>query len=184
MPTISPVSTISPNEAMSGKNRQVIRQVEWRPKSRQQRLRWRPVAGWHHERCRRPSAQTIIGRHAVRGLFLRPRRSPHASVSCRVAEPHRRNSYRRRCQTAKQGKSLLPAGVVRVGGSFERGDAVIVRCKAGQELARGLSAYSNVDAPGLPVARAEDRNDSRLSWPDELIHRDDWVLTTWRTPPS
>ena len=79
----------------------------------------------------------------------------------------------------EQGKSLLPAGVVRVGGSFERGDAVIVRCKAGQELARGLSAYSNGDA-----ARIAGRKSGEIATilgyrgRDELIHRDDLVLTT------
>ena len=46
----------------------------------------------------------------------------------------------------RAGKSLLPAGVTRVDGKFERGDAVLVRDAAGVELARGLSAYSSEDA--------------------------------------
>ncbi|MEC8165381.1 MAG: PUA domain-containing protein, partial [Pseudomonadota bacterium] len=68
---------------------------------------------------------------------------------------------------------------VRVSGGFERGDAVIVRCKAGQELARGLSAYSNGDA-----ARIAGRKSGEIATilgyrgRDELIHRDDLVLTT------
>jgi glutamate 5-kinase len=41
-----------------------------------------------------------------------------------------------------RGKSLLPAGVVAVEGSFERGDCVAVRRRDGSELARGLSAYA------------------------------------------
>jgi glutamate 5-kinase len=40
----------------------------------------------------------------------------------------------------RRGKSLLPAGVTSVIGQFERGDALIVRDAAGNELARGLSA--------------------------------------------
>src|SRR5262249_38765279 len=36
------------------------------------------------------------------------------------------------------GKSLLPAGVLRVEGRFERGDAVTVHDVSGREVARGL----------------------------------------------
>src|SRR3546814_15032189 len=46
----------------------------------------------------------------------------------------------------KEGKSLLPAGVTAVEGRFERGDAVVVCDPAGQEVARGLAAYSAADA--------------------------------------
>jgi glutamate 5-kinase len=78
----------------------------------------------------------------------------------------------------KQGKSLLPAGVVRIQGTFERGDAVIVRTADGNEMARGLSAYSNTDA-----ARIAGRKSGVIAeilgyrGRDELIHRDDLVLT-------
>ena len=41
------------------------------------------------------------------------------------------------------GKSLLPAGVARVEGAFERGDAVIIRAADGRELGRGLIAYAS-----------------------------------------
>ena len=78
----------------------------------------------------------------------------------------------------KQGKSLLPAGVIRIQGTFERGDAVIVRAANGNEIARGLSAYSNIDA-----ARIAGRKSVKIAeilgyrGRDELIHRDDLVLT-------
>ena len=78
----------------------------------------------------------------------------------------------------KQGKSLLPAGVIRIQGTFERGDAVIVRVADGNEMARGLSAYSNADA-----ARIAGRKSGEIAkilgyrGRDELIHRDDLVLT-------
>ena len=78
----------------------------------------------------------------------------------------------------KQGKSLLPAGVIRIQGTFERGDAVIVRAAEGNEVARGLSAYSNADA-----ARIAGRKSGEIAeilgyrGRDELIHRDDLVLT-------
>src|SRR5690242_12673468 len=42
----------------------------------------------------------------------------------------------------RSGKSLLPAGVVAAEGTFERGDCLIVRSRAGSEIGRGLSAYA------------------------------------------
>ena len=40
------------------------------------------------------------------------------------------------------GKSLLPAGVARIEGAFDRGDAVVIRSADGRELGRGLVAYA------------------------------------------
>src|SRR4051794_40207094 len=45
-----------------------------------------------------------------------------------------------------RGKSLLPAGVVAVDGSFERGDAVLITLADGAVVGRGLSAYGAADA--------------------------------------
>ena len=75
------------------------------------------------------------------------------------------------------GRSLLPAGVRALDGSFQRGDAVAV-CGPGQaELARGLSAYGSADAQRIIGHRSEDI-EAILGWRgrDELIHRDDLVL--------
>src|SRR6202453_1220233 len=46
----------------------------------------------------------------------------------------------------RRGKSLLPAGVVGIEGSFARGDAVIIRGPNGAEIGRGLCAYDAEDA--------------------------------------
>jgi glutamate 5-kinase len=82
-------------------------------------------------------------------------------------------------QALRRGKSLLPAGVTAVVGSFERGDALIVRDQAGIELARGLSAYSSRDAERLR-GRQSREIEALLGFRgrDELIHRDDLVLTS------
>ena len=76
------------------------------------------------------------------------------------------------------GKSLLPAGVTRVEGDFDRGDAVIIRSEAGIELGRGLSSYSKDEA-----ARILRKKSSEIApilgyeGPDTLIHRDDMALS-------
>lgn len=81
-------------------------------------------------------------------------------------------------EALRRGKSLLPSGVTDVRGEFERGDAVVVRDAAGRELARGLSAYSNRDAERLK-GRQSSEIEALLGFRgrDELIHRDDLVLT-------
>jgi glutamate 5-kinase len=78
----------------------------------------------------------------------------------------------------RQGKSLLPAGVVAVAGIFERGDALIVRDPAGAEIARGLSAYSSVDAERIRGCQSM-QIAALLGFRgrDEIIHRDDLVIT-------
>jgi glutamate 5-kinase len=75
------------------------------------------------------------------------------------------------------GKSLLPAGVRRIEGSFARGDTVSIMTLAGKEIARGLVAYDAADAArivGLKSSEIEKALGFRGR--DELVHRDDMVL--------
>ena len=75
------------------------------------------------------------------------------------------------------GKSLLPAGVRAVRGTFSRGDAVTIEGPDGAMLARGLSAYASEDATRIAGHRSE-RIEAILGWRgrDEIVHRDDLVL--------
>ena len=52
----------------------------------------------------------------------------------------------------RAGKSLLPAGITRIDGVFERGDAVIIRGPDGAEIGRGLVAYDAGEADKIKVA--------------------------------
>jgi glutamate 5-kinase len=76
------------------------------------------------------------------------------------------------------GKSLLPAGITKVDGAFERGDAVVIRATDGTELGRGLVAYAQADA-----ARIVGKKSSEIAailghqGRSELVHRDDMVLS-------
>ncbi|HKJ74396.1 MAG TPA: glutamate 5-kinase [Alphaproteobacteria bacterium] len=76
-----------------------------------------------------------------------------------------------------RGKSLLPAGVTKVEGDFERGDAVRVLDASGREIARGLSAYSSEAARRIIGHKSRDI-EAILGYRgrEELIHRDDLVL--------
>ena len=75
------------------------------------------------------------------------------------------------------GKSLLPAGVRRVEGRFDKGDAVLVRDARGREIARGLSRYDAAEADqikGLKSAQIE----AVLGYTSgpTLIHADDMAI--------
>lgn len=76
------------------------------------------------------------------------------------------------------GKSLLPAGVKKIAGTFERGDAVAIKTCAGKEIGRGLVAYAAEDARRIMGHKSAEIVDI-LGFPgrEELIHRDDMVLT-------
>ena len=75
------------------------------------------------------------------------------------------------------GKSLLPAGVIRIEGVFSRGDCVAIRDERGAEIGRGLIAY---DAPHAERIRGRNSRDIAhiLGTPGraEMIHRDDMAL--------
>jgi glutamate 5-kinase len=66
-------------------------------------------------------------------------------------------------------------------GIFDRGDAVIVRDASGAEIARGISAYSSSNAERLR-GRKSGEIEALLGFRgrDEVIHRDDLVITAGR----
>jgi glutamate 5-kinase len=77
----------------------------------------------------------------------------------------------------EQGRSLLPVGVTRVEGNFERGDLVLCLDPQEREVARGLVNYSAAEAARLLGAPSADIA-ARLGYPGEpeLIHRDNLVV--------
>jgi len=76
-----------------------------------------------------------------------------------------------------EGRSLLPAGVTAARGRFDRGDTVSVLAADGAEIARGIVAYSDVDAARIMGRRSSEIADILgFRGRDEMIHRDDLVL--------
>jgi len=77
----------------------------------------------------------------------------------------------------RRGKSLLPAGILRVDGAFARGDAVIIRGPNGAEIGRGLSAYDADDAEKIRGRSSADiASILGFSGRTEMVHRDDLVV--------
>ena len=77
----------------------------------------------------------------------------------------------------RNGKSLLPAGVVSLEGDFQRGDAVIIKDSNGHELGRGLITYGIQEAQ-LIIGHKTSEIENLLGYRgrDSIIHRDDMIL--------
>ncbi|HEV7286055.1 MAG TPA: PUA domain-containing protein, partial [Kaistia sp.] len=77
----------------------------------------------------------------------------------------------------RSGKSLLPAGVRRIEGRFQRGDAIIVQGPNGEEIARGLVAYDAADAERI-AGRNTKEIETILGFAGRaaMVHRDDMAL--------
>jgi glutamate 5-kinase len=75
------------------------------------------------------------------------------------------------------GKSLLPSGVVSTTGQFNRGDAIRLLSKEGNEFARGLSNYKVDEVDSLKGCHTSEISDI-LGYHDydEIIHRDNLVI--------
>ena len=76
------------------------------------------------------------------------------------------------------GSSLLPVGVTRVEGKFDRGDLVVCLDSTGAEVARGLVNYNSADSKQI-IGHSSHRIEELLGYIDEpeLVHRDNMVLT-------
>ena len=77
----------------------------------------------------------------------------------------------------RDGKSLLPAGVVGVAGGFERGHVVRIESRDGSHVASGTSNYAEPDVAriaGLHSDRIEDV--LGYDYGDEVVHRNNLVL--------
>ncbi|MFK7764429.1 MAG: glutamate 5-kinase [Roseobacter sp.] len=75
------------------------------------------------------------------------------------------------------GKSLLPAGVFKIDGSFQRGDAVAIIDVDGHTLGHGLVRYTAEETNRI-LGRRSQEIEAVLGYPARaaLIHRDDMAL--------
>jgi glutamate 5-kinase len=110
--------------------------------------------------------QTVAARKRWIGFSVRPRGHLVVDRGARRA-------------VEKEGRSLLPIGVVKVAGRFSKGDLVALRDADGVEFARGLTNYGSVDLDRLRGVRTEQIAAVLGHRPyDEVVHRDNMVVTT------
>ncbi len=80
-------------------------------------------------------------------------------------------------KVVKEGKSLLPIGVIRITGEFGRGEIISCLDESGREIARGLTNYSSTEA--LRILRHRSSDIITILGYDgapELVHRDNMIL--------
>jgi glutamate 5-kinase len=77
----------------------------------------------------------------------------------------------------RQGRSLLPIGVIGVHGAFNKGDVVSLSGADGTEFARGLSNYAHHDVNRICGLRTEQISEVLGALPyEEVVHRDNLVV--------
>ena len=85
----------------------------------------------------------------------------------------------------RQGRSLLAIGVADAIGNFQKGDVVGVRDSQGREFARGLINYPAAEVLRIRGLKTDGIAAALGHCPyDEVIHRDNMVVTQPEEPPA
>ena len=75
-----------------------------------------------------------------------------------------------------EGKSLLPAGIIRVEGSFEKGENILIVDENEKSLARGLSSFTSSEINKIKGKQSKEiENILGYLSKSEIIHKDDMV---------
>jgi len=77
----------------------------------------------------------------------------------------------------KSGKSLLPAGIIKIAGSFKKGDNIIIVDKNNIDIARALSSFTSEEInkiKGLQSSQIE--NILGYASKSEIVHKNDIVI--------
>ena len=76
----------------------------------------------------------------------------------------------------KNGKSLLAIGIVKIDGSFSKGDNILILNENNDELARGLSSFSSKELIKI-IGKRSKEIEKILGYPSksEVVHIDDMV---------
>lgn len=119
----------------------------------------------------------------ARSTFFEPSSTPKSAWKSWIAgklEPQGRIFVDAGAQKALQsGKSLLPAGVKKVEGSFTRGDTIAIMLEGSSaEIGRGLVSYDSSEATNI-VGLKSSQIEAVIGYPPRaaMVHRDDMVLS-------
>jgi glutamate 5-kinase len=81
------------------------------------------------------------------------------------------------CRALRSGKSLLPAGITKVFGRFNKGDNVLIVDEKSNEVARALSSFTSEEIDKIKGLQSN-QIENILGYPSksEIIHKDDIVI--------
>jgi glutamate 5-kinase len=116
------------------------------------------------------------------GTYFLPARDPMAARKHWIAftkKPKGRLLLDDGAQRAviERGKSLLPSGISKIDGSFERGDAVRLCDLDGKEFAKGVTNYNSAELCRL-LGKKTSEIEAILGYQygEEVVHRDNLVI--------
>tara|TARA_B100000959_G_scaffold145337_1_gene152647 strand:+ start:840 stop:1934 length:1095 start_codon:yes stop_codon:yes gene_type:complete len=76
----------------------------------------------------------------------------------------------------KNGKSLLPAGIIKIEGNFLKGDNILIVDENGKDCARGITSFTSEEINKVKGLKSDQiENILGYSSKSEIIHRDDMV---------
>ena len=91
-------------------------------------------------------------------------------------EPAAKTTYNGAAKAILNGKSLLPAGIIKVNGKFRKGDNVLIMDENQNNLARGLSSFSSEEINKIKGLQSNQILDVLgYSSKSEIVHKDDMV---------
>jgi glutamate 5-kinase len=126
---------------------------------------WRIIAGEEVGTLFLAKGQTITARKRWIGFTVKPRGHLVLDAGARVA-------------IERDGRSLLPIGVVDAVGKFQKGDVVALRDPEGVEFARGLTNYAADDIRKIKGLKSNAIVATLGQCPyEEVVHRDNMVVT-------
>jgi glutamate 5-kinase len=77
----------------------------------------------------------------------------------------------------KSGKSLLPAGIIRVSGIFKKGDNILIVDNKNIEIARALSSFTSIEIDRIKGLQSDQiENVLGYASKSEIVHKDDMVI--------
>lgn len=79
-------------------------------------------------------------------------------------------------EALKKGKSLLPAGIVKVEGVFKRGDVVSILNEEGLIIGKGKVNFSSEEIERIKGMKTKEVREVLKTSKDEVIHRDNMVV--------
>jgi glutamate 5-kinase len=124
----------------------------------------RRIAGGEPVGTRFPALETPLDRRK-RWIFAGP--SPEGVLQVDAG------AARAICET---GGSLLPVGITRVEGAFERGGTVVIVGPQREELARGIVRYDSADLDRIKGCRTEAIAELLGYGYGPAVHRNDLIL--------
>ena len=81
------------------------------------------------------------------------------------------------CKALKSGKSLLPAGITKVSGTFSKGDNILIVDNNNVDIARALSSFTSSEINKIKGLQSDQiENILGYASKSEIVHKDDMVI--------